>query len=237
MTNQTIRLRASLAPTWLTCSVLATHRAIEGRSDGGEAIEVATQFGHIVHAGVTGHKAPAPGLIIYDEHTRTHRELERQSADAIEKARVLLAGSRVRSREIELKAKVTVLGVTVLVFGTIDLVVENGDGTIDLLDLKTGRIDQRSALAQMAVYAWLAEKEGWKLRDVVLLRIPRASYDTACGQISSVLRRPASSLINHALATIRFVALASQSPVAAPGLHCGWCKNVACVFSPENDRG
>jgi len=234
----TIRLRGSLAPTWLTCSLRATHEAMESRETVlAGPVEVATEFGNRVHAAITGHESDAPGSIIYDEHTPTANALKWQSTDAVRAAQEALAEHRVTRREAALSARVTALGVEVLVTGTLDLVIEHEDSAVSLFDLKTGRMDQRSALAQMAIYAYLGHHAGgWTLRDVVLLHVPRARNRPGTPyQEFSLLRRPADRLIVEAEAMIRQVALAAQSPTAAPGIHCGRCANTECVFHPEND--
>ena len=235
-----VRLRASLAPTWLACPSRATFKALEDRERATNGTPVALAFGEMVHESVTGH-SPTSGEwpISFDEHTPTARALAWQSDMAIEKARSVLAGMEVVRREEELSVFVNmdVLQVSVMVTGTIDLVVLNDDGTIDLLDLKTGRLDQREAFAQMAIYAWLADQEGWKVRDVVLLHVPRATQDITGEQVFELLRRPCKPLIEEATATIRLVGLSASSPVSVPGLHCKRCPNTDCIYNPENDGG
>lgn len=237
----TVRLRASLAPLWLECSAHAAQRAMATfEPDPNAPIEVATEFGNQVHAVVTGHKSVAPARILYDEHTPTERVMGWQVKDAVEAANEALAGldGRVVRREAPLSARVSALGVDVLVTATLDLVVELNDppDTVDLFDLKTGRMDQRSAFAQMAICAFLAEASDWNVRDVVLLHVPRARTEVGGYQQSSqLLRRPAKPLVDDARAIVRLVALAAQGPIASPGLHCHRCEVVDCIYHPEKD--
>lgn len=240
MSAPTIRLRGSLAPTWLACSARATFEAMEAEERGGAgmAIEVATEFGNRVHAAVTGHESEDPAVIVFDEHTRTAKELHWQVIDAVRAAEEGLREFDIVRREHPVAARVAALGVEVLVTGTLDLVIEHDHGeTISLIDLKTGRMDQRSAFAQMAIYAYLAAKNGMEVREAVILHVPRARLRPGTPyQTYELMRRPGPALIEQAEAMIRMVALAAQSPVAVPGIHCGWCRNEDCTFHPTHDN-
>ena len=233
-----IHLRASMAPTWLACSSRATFETLRA-GQAGESVGVATEFGTRVHAAITGQAHEPPGSVVYDEHTATARELTRQVNESIAAIGAALDLGKIVRREADLRARIVMSPATVLVTGHIDLVmaVPGIEGVVDIIDLKTGRMDQRSALVQMAIYAWLAEQNGWGVRDVVVLHVPRAVDDPAAGwsQKVQVLRRPAEALIVEAEAAIRLVALAGRSPVAVPGIQCGWCENVGCVYHGEND--
>lgn len=239
MSAATIRLRGSLAPTWLACSRRASFEAQEAEERaGGEAVEVATEFGNRVHAAVTGHESEAPASVVFDEHTRTPKELHWQVIDAVRAAEEGLREFNIVRREWPLAARVAALGVEVLVTGTIDLVEEHEPANeITLFDLKTGRMDQRAAFAQMAVYTYLAAQNGMEVREAVILHVPRARLRPGSPyQSYELMRRPGPPLIQRAEAMIRMVALAAQSPVAVPGIHCGWCRHEDCIFHPTHDE-
>ena len=236
-TQADIHLRASMAPTWLACSSRATFETLRA-GQAGESVGVATEFGTRVHAAITGQAHEPPGSVVYDEHTATARELTRQVNESIAAIGTALDLGKIVRREADLRARIVMSVATVLVTGHIDLVMAvPGIESVDIIDLKTGRMDQRSALVQMAIYAWLAEQNGWAVRDVVVLHVPRAVDDPAAGwsQKVQVLRRHVDGLIDEALAAIRLVALAGRSPVAVPGIQCGWCENTGCVYHGEND--
>ena len=218
----------------------ASHRALEPVDPRPiHAKHVSIEFGNRVHALLTGHDFEPAKRIIFDEFTPTQRKMDYQVADATMEATISLTelGGNVIRREAPLSARVSALGVQVLVTCTIDLVVEwAGTDTVDLFDLKTGRMDQRSSFAQMAICAFLAAEAGWHVRDVVLLHVPRAkTLPASHDQASHLYRRPAAPLVEEARSIIRLVALAAQGPIAVPGVHCGRCEVTSCIYNPEND--
>jgi len=241
MSEVTIKLRASRAPTWQACPVRASWeqmREDKGAPSGEEARPVYLEFGDAVHAGITGSPYEPATLIAFDEVTPTARALKRQAAMAIEKAQKVLEGRTIVSRERELSATVSVMGVRVRVVGHLDLEEEVGNEAIDILDLKSGRSDQRAALVQMAIYAWLAQQNGHNVRDVVLLHVPRAVESQGIYENAhQLLRKPAAALHDVAINTIRLVALSAHAPAASPGRHCHWCEHAGCLFHPRNDEG
>ena len=236
----TIRLRASLTPTWLTCSARAGYEAMQEAGPPGP-VDVATEFGNQVHAAVTGHEYAPAASILYDEHTPTERAMRWQVSDAVEAALAEIEAQegQIAYREEALSARVSAGGLTVLVTATLDLVIEGvgpHSDIVDLFDLKTGRMDQRSSWSQMAICAFLAHQAGWAVRDAVILHVPRARTVPATpDQASSLMRMPAALLVENAWGIIRSVALAAESPVAVPGIHCGRCPNRNCMFHDQGE--
>ena len=143
------------------------------------------------------------------------------------------------AREEELAAHVTYpVGaetIAVEVRGRVDLVLERPDYAVAIVDLKTGRIDQRSAFSQLAIYAWLAHSTGWDVSEVMILWAPRGRLNTVGRPLVTTHTRPAAALLEVATSILRHVAHSADNPVAAPGHHCRQCANVRCPFNPETD--
>ena len=235
-----VNLRSSKSHEWLTCPKRAEFRnRVVGApvEMGGEA--VAITFGNMVHERLTGHAAQQPRAIMFDRVTRSHNELARQVDEVAAFCAKALSKTRVVHTELYLKTQVRFnSGVQVNVSGHIDLGTETPVAeTLDLVDIKTGRIDQRYALIQLAIYCFLAQHNGIWVRDGILLWVPRGKNDisTYDEKNTMTLRRPAEDLRQYAAQIINHVAGSIHNPLAVPGTHCSNCEHIKCLFHPQKD--
>lgn len=235
-----IELRASSANQWLTCAQRATHKLMTPVVNTGlpPSVHVATQLGSIVHEKITGDPAPHNLMITYDNITSTEREMHVQAKQIAEAVLREMADDTIIDREMELKATVKVFDTDITVTGHIDLAILTPDpNIIDIVDIKTGRLDQRFAWSQMSIYAWLLHHNDIFCRDVRIVWAPRGkmSKGRIYGNHVETMTRPAVDLIRQAESIIKHVARSWSNPIAIPGMHCLHCENIACVFNPQQD--
>ena len=230
MPEVSMRLNASAAPQWLQCARRAdfdqrdTFREPEGQP-------VHLVLGNLVHQQITGVGDDMPRLIRYDRLTPSERELHRQVADMVTMVRRVLAqGYTVLDTERRFELEVVIGEVLVVVVGKPDLIAQRGDGRRVFLDLKTGALTPRGALAQMAIYAWAGIESGHDLAEVTIIHCPRGGRDW------EPITRPAKELAAEAMPIIRHVARSAEVPLPGPGIHCEKCRNFSCLFNPRYSK-
>ena len=228
-----IAMRASKAPMWVTCGRRATFEAgPHSRTRAPSGLPVSIHVGNLAHEVITGEPAEIPDRIAYDETTRNEREAHRHALSIAERARQWLDGREIVGRERFLECVWQVGDVDVHVSGHVDLVLGLPGGALEYADLKTGRLDQRSAFIQMAVYALLGEQSGDEVERVTILWAARNKDD------ATVLSRTAESVRALGLAILTNVARqAANGTIPFPGKHCQSCSDIECVYNPENDNG
>ena len=223
MTEIHLQLRASGVPAIQRCPRQAD--AEERAEDIRRAVPVATEFGTMVHALVTGQEHEPAELIQYDEITASRFQLDQQASSAAVSFEHFLDQWTVIDRETELTAVVKFPGTTIKVIGHLDLLCIDGDRTF-VVDLKTGRYPPEAYWTQMSIYAWLAEVNEIDIDDVTMLVQPRGSRDLWCTEHT----RPARTLSAEAVPIIREIAAMHDTP--RPGLHCKACQVPSCPFHP-----
>lgn len=229
MDDLTIALRASRSVSWARCQRRARHEEEhpepEGRVIGKP---VSREFGDQLHKALTGHEIVQPAAsIIYDHHTRTFKEMQRQLQSAALTANLLLQAKclNVVEREafLEMPASVSVGGsrVVVEVSGHIDLRTEPYAGPYEgksvILDLKSGVYEPNVYWPQMAVYTLLVsvKRPGTVARAGIL-------WVSRNGKNSKLETRPAKELIREAKNIVRKRALAAvYGESASPSQE--WC--------------
>ena len=193
-------------------------------------VPVAVVLGNRVHALITGDKTEPPERIHFDRLTRTENELDRQVVAVAKMLREALWGMEIVAREHPLEVNIRKPnGVTVHCRGKVDIAAKES-GELVYVDLKTGHLGHRAALAQMSLYAWMGLQLGEMVERVKLAICPRGGDDW------HTLERKADAIAGEAAKIIDQVALSVDGALPNPGLHCDRCRNFECIFNPKFDR-
>ena len=225
-----LKLRASAMPRWMACPARAAHEALTPQN-ADEIIfgePVATVFGSMVHAEITGHEFEWPKAIKFDLTTKTEKELRRQVDTAVRNLQMHLGPLKFERREVELQKTVHFahFNVTLSLTGHLDFMAWRGLDSLEIFDLKTGVRKPSSSWSQLAVYCWLADKHGFEFNRGVLLWAPRGTRTLR--ELSATRHQ----LVNAGTRMIASVASNAAYGTPIPGDHCEKCTNSGCAFYP-----
>ena len=231
MTETLFTFRASSAPAWLECGAREEWR-LTSPTDSRAVVSVAAEYGRAVHAAVTGQAHEPAQYVDFDHVTPTRRAMRRQIVEGVENAERAIANHSICpvAAEEELSAAVLTPNGLIKVTGHIDLVSEtDASGVVDIIDLKTGRMDPVKVWPQLAVYAWLANEHFWKLRDIIVVSVPRGQT----ARHVEVLTKRASDMVDYGRQIIQRV---TAPQVRQPGLHCFSCPAAFCMFNRNPEQ-
>ena len=137
--SHSIRLRASAAPAWMGCG---QKQAYKERQPGGipQDTHVGIEMGNAVHHQLTGHEYITAERIIYDKHTANDKEFDWQVEEMVQMLNSFMdrKGWVAVGHEKEMEREAMVGDVLVLVQGSVDLLVQDKEGRLILIDIKTG---------------------------------------------------------------------------------------------------
>ena len=247
-----LNVRPSQVPSWMDCAARAAFE--RDNPEPRHAQPVALAVGNEVHRRLTGHEYETPESILYDDHTPTASDMRFQIDQMEQAVKKCLETHELAIEENEYDLVGGAPGVfrdeaglkrlpiafdgmladtKVFLSGTADWVARRPDGSLMLLDIKTGKTFPAQAWMQLAVYLWMSDRAGLGIQDAGILwvRRKRNEYDL----VGDLAVRPATELVENVpriLIELAVVARFGAIPNPNSKFCSAKCRNVACAMHP-----